>query len=478
MCRKWNNRQQNRKQEQRMFQRCGVKWCQRVLKFCVVAVLFHAMAGVLNYIYVDEDQWFRNLWHYYYKAEGKIDQIYLGSSHVYCDINPAMLDELTGQYHFNLATSSQSLNGSYYLLKEAVHGNKLSHVYLELYYKCCVKCNSSEDSDPVNSKDYYSNNWNNTDYMKSSWNKLAYLHTIGDQEIYFDLLLPFVRFRQHLDDWEYVRQVLDKKKEPSYRAYQYRQDAADGNGYTLFTSQGYYCSTIQYLDEKRLYEQSAVLKENSLGEASEAYLRNIICYCKSKGIPITLFVSPIDHLQLVSTEGYDYYIRQLQDIAAEYGVDFYDFNLAKDTYLPVWEGKYFRDEGHLNSKGADIFTSFFHQVVSSEAGENERYFYKTYEEKLQKSQPDIYGLYYRENPSTDENTGPLRTYTIASNRSAGIKYQIVVKPDGGEESILQHFTDNKSFTLPAEEHGTCQITARMPKGDHKQQNEKKLTINY
>lgn len=454
------------------------KWCKRLMKLCAAAVFFHVMAGILTYIYVDEDQWFRNLWHYYYKAEGKIDRIYLGSSHVYSDINPAILDQKTGQYHFNLATSSQTLNGSYYLLKEAAHGNKLSHVYLELYYKCIVDNGSAKDSDPVYSKDYYPNNWNNTDYMKLSCNKLAYLHTIGDQENYPNLFFPFVRFRQHLDDWEYVRQIIAKKKEPSYLAYQYEAKASDGTAYTKYTDQGYYCSTFQYPDEKRLFAQSTVLKQNPIGEGSEQYLRKIILYCKQKNIPLTLFVSPMDHLQLVSTQDYDHYIRQLQDIAAEYGVDFYDFNLAKETYLPVWEGKYFRDEGHLNSAGADIFTSFLYQVLSKEADENERYFYQSYKEKLQKTDPDIYGLYYSDHPAADENAGQMRTYKIASNRSTGIKYRVTVQPEGGEEYMLWDFEDKNEFTLPASERGTCRITARLPKENSGQKMEKSLTIHY
>lgn len=92
-------------------------------------------------MYVPFWDWERNLWHYFYKDDGKIDNLYLGSSHVYYDINPALLDSMNGGYNFNLASSAQPLNGSYYLLKEAGKNNALSHVYLELYYQCSVKDN-------------------------------------------------------------------------------------------------------------------------------------------------------------------------------------------------------------------------------------------------------------------------------------------------------------------------------------------------
>ena len=467
-----------KKQAQKIDKLRWMKWFQRVVKLCVVVVCFQAIVSVLNYIYVDEDLWFRNLWHHYYKAEGKIDTIYLGSSHVYCDINPEILDEKTGQYHFNLATPRQPMNGSYYLLKEAVKGNKLSHVYLELYYICTVNNSDGKDIDPVFSEDYFHYNWKNTDYMKLSYNKLAYWHSIGDQEKYPNLLFPFVRFRQRLDDWEYVRKMIAKKQEPSYKTYQHEALYEDGKRYVTYTDQGFNRTNFEYKDEKRIFWQEVVLEKYQIREGSEGYLRKIIRYCKEENIPITLFVSPIDHLQLISTEGYDHYIRQLQEIAAEYGVDFYDFNLAKETYLPVWEGKYFRDAGHLNAAGSDMFTAFSHQVMSNEADENEKYFYKSYEEKLQNIDPDIYGLYYRKHLAADEDAKQMRTYKIASNRSTGLEYQVAITPEGGEEYILRDFSEQKEFTLPAAEHGTCRITARMPKGNGRQAFEKSLTVSY
>lgn len=82
-------------------------------------ILFFGITQLLNRMYVEEDAQNRILWHNFYEDCGKIDDLYLGSSHVYFDLDPQILDQLNGQYHFNLSSSSQPLDGSYYLLREA-----------------------------------------------------------------------------------------------------------------------------------------------------------------------------------------------------------------------------------------------------------------------------------------------------------------------------------------------------------------------
>lgn len=82
--------------------------------------------------YSPTEAWYRILWQQFYVHEGEIENLYLGSSHVFCDLNPEILDQLTGKCNFNLSSPNQPLNGSYYLLREADKRNELSHVYLEV----------------------------------------------------------------------------------------------------------------------------------------------------------------------------------------------------------------------------------------------------------------------------------------------------------------------------------------------------------
>lgn len=425
-----------------------MKYLRRTASVLGALLIFVGILEVLNYMYVETDDWNRIVLHNFYEDNGKIDNLYLGSSHVHCDINPMLLDELNGKYNFNLSTNSQLLNASYYLLREADKRNPLSHVYLELYYICNTKRNGI---DPIDGID-----WNCVDNMRASFNKLEYMLHITGPEKYAETLFPFIRFRAKLDDWDYIRRITEKKRQEEYMAYEYRYDREDGNGYMEFCRQGYCYSTIEYLDEDRLFVQARILDKSPMGEKSEKYLHKIICYCRNRGIPITLFVSPMRELQLIGTENYDNYVNYVRKIADEYGIAFYDFNLAKEEYLPIQQGKYYKDMGHLNGAGADLFTSFFNDVVSRGMAENEEYFYDSYAEKLMNTPPLIYGLYYVYADESD-----TITYRIASNREEGMEYRILITPNEGEEYMIQDFAENKKFTLSGDEHGICSIVARM-----------------
>ena len=123
---------------------------------------------------------------------------------------------------------------------------------------------------------------------------------------------------------------------------------------------------------------------------------------------------------------YDDYTTALRAFAEEQGVPFYDFNLAREEYLPIQDGKYFRDSGHLNQYGAEKFTPFFYQVVSGEEAENKKYFCDSYEERLRESAPAVYGIYVEKVEEGDRS----RRLCVASNRDTGMEYRIILTPDG------------------------------------------------
>lgn len=427
--------------------------------------IFIGICDFLNVIYVSDREWEGVLWKSFYKDSGKIENLYLGSSHVYCDIDPACLDELNGQYNFNLASSAQLLNGSYYLLQEAVRLNPVSHVYLELYYVCSTRHDDSTLSDPINTD--YINNWINIDCMQNSYCKLAYMFSNSGPETYVETVLPFCRYRAYLNDWNHIAETIESKKVD--RNLPYRFPYEDGNGYVEYREQGYYCNTRRMTTyDERICWQERVLNEKPMGEQSEEYLRKIITYCQKKEIPLTLFISPIRDIELISTEHYDNYVVQIREIAEEYGIAFYDFNLTKEEYLPIQDNEYFFDYGHLNMAGAHMFTPFFYKVVSGAATDNEEYFYDSYAEKLQTQPFTIYGLYRKavqeEENYDNENEAagkPGMTYWVASNRDKGVEYKIVLQPDEGIPRTVQNFAENKEFVLHGDEHGICTIYARM-----------------
>lgn len=452
-----------------------IEWFQRIKEYIrramgILAALAvcAGMIYVLNYLYVDTKYGLaRSTWHSYYEDKGKIKNLFLGSSHVFCDIDARILSELTGEYSFDLASTRQPLNGSFYLLREADRDNELTHVYLEMYYGCSAKFELYECQDMIDVK--YSSNWENIDNMRMSENKLAYmLSSVGPNNDYIDMMLPFCRYRSQLGDWGYIKQVMDNKRKKEYITYQYH----DKNMYYL--GQGFYGSDGGMDADTRCWEQWEIPAEDPIGEKTEKYLRRIIQYCQERGISITLFVSPMDNLELVSAINYDIYVDEIRRISNEYQIPFYDFNLTKNEYFPIQYDRYFKDAGHLNLAGAEKFTRFFHQIIVEEEAENERYFYDSYAEKLQDLEPEVYGLYYikAENDQAGEQS---RTMWLASNRDFEMEYKIVLTSNEGESYIVQDFDTNKEFMIYQDESGVCTITARMKDSSEELQT---IEINY
>ncbi|MCM1124541.1 MAG: hypothetical protein NC416_18355 [Eubacterium sp.] len=413
---------------------------------------------MLNYIYVTENDWGRILWHDYYEERGRIDTLYLGSSHVYCDLDPKMLDELNGGYNFNLASQDQRLNGTFYMLREAGSDNELKHVYVELFHRTCT--NDMANMDPV---DEAYLGWHNTDYMRPSVNKWAYMSSVTNWNNCVENWLPFVRFREKLGDWEYMESMVEHKNTEEYKNYQYH------NEIDTYVGRGRLASTNVLEDSGRCFMQDRILGEYPLSDKSKQYLQMIIRYCQEREIPITLFVSPIDELYLLSAGNYDNYVNQVREFADEYKIPFYDFNLTKDEYLPIHYNQYYRDLHHLNETGAKVFTRFFDQVVSQQESENAAYFYGSYAEKLRESAPAVYGIYY-----SDFESG--KSVWVASNRESGMEYRIIMTPTEGEQYAVQDFSENKEFVISPEEHGICTIVARM--AAHPDDVVQTMEINY
>lgn len=416
------------------------KYIRKITAIVIAAAVFGAGIRMLDYMYVTEDDWGRILWHHYYEEQGKIDNLCLGTSHIYMGLDAYRLDDLNGKYNFNMCSSAQSLRTSYYLLREAARDNKLQQVYVELYYVC----------------DDWGLAWGNIDYMKWSANKLAYMLSEGIEKAVNESI-PFSRYRGRLGDWNYIKATMENKKTEAFRSYQYRHDFEEENWYYVYLGRGTCECTRKFRDQERCYKQDVILDEHPMGDAATVYLRKIIEFCQAKEIPVTLFSTPIDNLQLVSAIDYDKYVDAVKIISKEYNVPFYDFNLAKDEYLPIHYNDYYMDIHHLNRAGNEMFTDFFFQVVSGEESENAEYFHDSYANKLRETAPAVYGIYYKENLESEEST---KTMWVASNREEGMEYRIILTPYGGEQYMVQDFEGNKKFETQLDEHGVCTVVMR------------------
>lgn len=166
------------------------KWnLKRLLGIIAAGILFLFVCRILNFLYVEEDERARIMWHNFYEQEENIDYICVGSSHVYSAVNPEILTQKTGQNYYNMATGGQRLRESYYIIKEADHRHRLKGIYLELYFVPSIEGQGNYD-------DFHtiSSGWKNLDYRKLSFDKLDSFVHLNSPEYYivqFFLLRAF-----------------------------------------------------------------------------------------------------------------------------------------------------------------------------------------------------------------------------------------------------------------------------------------------
>lgn len=433
---------------------------------------------VMNYLYIDDtDEFSRYMLHEFYEEEENIDRLYLGSSHVFCGINPVILDDINGENNFNLSTGMQQLNTSYYLLKEADKRHNIDKVYLDLYYGCTI-------AGTGNLHDYHMlpYSWVVINQMKPSFNKLSYMLDLSKPEYYYMTFLAFTRYKEQLFDRNYVAGVVKGKRSETWKNYEYRHIYhVDDREYIMRNGEKGFRIYNGRMEAGGFYriDCEAPLEENPITLESLEYLDKIVKYCEKHDIELTWIGCPISNFQLVRNGKYDNYIRQVSELAGEYDIPYYDFNLCKSEYLDLSQDKYWADMGHLNTEGAEVFTRFLGDFLRSEEEGEETYndcFYDSYEEKIRVAQKEIYGLeivksqeYEQAMPDIPQEQWEeyviykIRSVANAPKEDVVIDVSMVKDNSVEQDNIIQTIQagDDIYVVFPAQEHGEMRVEAKL-----------------
>lgn len=132
-----------------------------------------AIIEVLNFLLVQDPAELtsageRIMMHEFYNQDENIDVLLLGSSHVYCSMDPRMLDERTGKNTFVASSSGQTMDVSLVLLQKAIKEYEIEEVYLEMYFEIMSPV-------PYHERENLFYQYTVADYMKPSFDRVAYL---------------------------------------------------------------------------------------------------------------------------------------------------------------------------------------------------------------------------------------------------------------------------------------------------------------
>lgn len=441
-------------------------YTKRILGIITGIALFLFGCKALNYLYVEEEAWSRIMFHNFYN-QNDIDTAFIGSSHVFTGINPYIIESSGDENVFNISTSAQRVITSYYNLMEADRKYDIKKAYVEVFY-----LNSTgEYADYSNLKN---NLWLNTDFYEPSFIKIkAFTH--NRLENMPEAIFPFIRFREHLFDKEWINERIKEKSSDDYLNFIKHEEYQDGNGYYEYTAKGNIVSTRIYNPYEEVYqpELSKFYRkkdEMNINDEVRKYFIKIFEYCKKNDIELIMFSTPV-YPTILACCDYDVYYNDVKELCNMYGVKYYDFNLCKSEKLPINDCNFYFDGDHMNYFGQSCFTPFAWNIFNENVDTNSlsEYFYNSYDEKIKKEPCKVYGLY--SNPSeTDENN--LRKVSICADSKDDIIYKMTVYqktifPDGTESestSTVYDYGEADCFWVLPGTYGNCLIEAYTKSG--------------
>lgn len=312
----------------------------RVLLFILILVV--GLCGA-NYLFCDNTtSYTRIMMHEMYNSDN-IDIVFVGTSHVYRGIDPKITDGVFGRNTFNAGTSSQFMDGSYYILNEIAKTNQVETVYLDIYFGVTNRKSSGYATYII------------SDYMKFSLDKYEFVINSGGVYALFNTFFPF----RHLMSTNPIDTVAKKSTE-AYRQYQY--------DYVTFENEEYRGKGFVYSNEvvqKNTFEPSSA---DMMNEYARDYLDQIVELCEKNNINLVLVTLLMMPEYIQSIDNYDEYETSIEDYATEHELKYYDFNSQYSSVLDL-KDEYFKDADHMNGEGAEYFTRVFAEFMKQEGCE-------------------------------------------------------------------------------------------------------------
>lgn len=417
----------------------------------IAFIFFLVLTGkLLRYALNDDTSSYTRVTFHEMYAQDNIDVLFLGTSHCMHSFDPALLDKELGMNTFNAASSSQTLDGSLMVLKEAVKSNRLKHVYLDLFY------NSSYDVHKERTQ--MTSTYIISDYLKPSIDKYIYLLRASGSEHYANSFIVARRSWNKIFEPAYISDLIKKKNTHAYKSFGYDHLIHENSAYS---GKGYIKNfpEVKDWDFFDTWGWSPV-NPDTFSKDYKNDLLNIIGFCKDHNIELTLVNAPTSDFCLTAVGDYDEYLTWIRSVADSNGIEYYDFNLCREEFFPS-ASDVFIDPVHLNQKGAGILAGTFSALVNKNISEEEM-FYNSYREKLNDLEPNVFGVSFMNEYSDDGSI--IRNCRIVSNKPEKLEYKISVIPEGSAGRILRDYDPDPLFSMDPDITGIIAIYFRSPDG--------------
>lgn len=302
------------------------KWrnaCLSLICFCILFVLiFQYLSRLIPFVDVRQSR----VWQDIYENQNSISYLFLGSSHVYCGINPMQIQEKTGEKAVLVSSGMQTLTESYYCLEEALKYQKPKAVYVDLYGAY---------------KEFTETNYTNLDCMRLSFTKVKLVREAFADTRLIDGLFPLIREHSNWKDFENSKTNIENKHPKS--PYEYGFSGID----SVMTEEQYEgIVNWEQNDSPILLREAdirAIEKMKALGEKKQVRIVFIL-------IPwLDEFTERINFGSFLGEVN-----RATGGVLVLSKEEYEKLGLSRETFI---EDK-ISDNQHLNLRGAEIYTDY------------------------------------------------------------------------------------------------------------------------
>lgn len=337
------------------------------------------LISACDYLFA-QSGYIRYILHEVNSKDSNYDTIILGASHCRSAIDPQKIDDQLGTNTLNLGIPSETIKDSSYLLQESCRNNDVKRVILDVDYQYWVN---------PQGEGYFSEPFI---YNQMSWTSPVKWKYLWDNKSKLDIRSAFTKRNVYLCSPSGVKNNIEFKNSEGYKNYDiYSLNVPDANG--PYVGKGFFSRvTSGGQPGGKAYIDSWIGKENAgISDLVLEQFLKIKEYCDNNNIELICVTSPITP-SAMKVLGMDVVHDKFVSLFKEYGVEYYDFNMARMKTLSRQDKDFGDLEGHAGGSFGQKYSCVLASLLKDREDntlDTNKYFYSSFSEMYQKMNQDL-----------------------------------------------------------------------------------------
>jgi hypothetical protein len=274
-------------------------------------------------------------------STGTYDDLFLGTSHGFSDINPETVDALTGRKSTNACMPEEFPIDSYYILSLAIAGgHKPSRVIYELDSQYWTQ------DQPEQSNDSY--------IYRSFPAGTVKLRYFKDKIMMMDWRVTFAPWHFYTDNFKKFPEILRARFSTAYR----NRDLTPLNTKTqTFHPNGYVEQVLPDPQDRKEKEIPYTFSEGAVRGKALRYFEGIVRLCRENGIALTVIKTPTPkETRTRYAEAFTAADTYFSALCGRAGIAYHNFDREADAAMDT-SLLHMDYEGHMDRTAAEAFST-------------------------------------------------------------------------------------------------------------------------